>query len=166
MSAGAYRTPALKRGIAWLKFKSVRPVAAVLAGLMLPALEQIRPLLQLPAEAVLVPLPLHQHRLAQRGFNQAEALTTALHQLTGIPVIPALTRQRPTIQQTQLPSSLRRHNIAHAFLSSFQIPNSQYQIALIIDDVTTTGATLAEAARTLREAGFTGTIYGATVARG
>ena len=166
ISAGAYHTPALKRGIAWLKFKSVRPVASVLAELMLPSLEQIRPLAELREEAVLVPLPLHQARLAQRGFNQAEALATELALLSDIPIAHLLTRQRATLRQTNLPSTLRRQNVSRAFSVSSLIPNHQYQIAILIDDVTTTGATVAEAARTLREAGARGSIYGVSVARG
>ena len=173
VSAGAYQTPALKRGIAWLKFKSVRPVARVLAELMVPALEQIRPLAQLQKEAVLIPLPLHKARLAQRGFNQAEALATELAALTDIPVAHLLRRQRGTFRQTELPSNLRRQNVSGAFLP---LPEGEWpfraegvgakSIIVIIDDVTTTGATLGEAARTLREAGLVGSVYGATVARG
>ena len=102
----------------------------------------------------IVPVPLHSTRYRERGFNQSHELAKYLAKYSGIAVIPnALVRKRPTPSQTRLSRRDRARNIAGAFApgpASIAVGS-----CLLIDDVYTTGATLNECARVLRDAGAT-----------
>ncbi|MEO0092971.1 MAG: phosphoribosyltransferase family protein [candidate division WOR-3 bacterium] len=106
---------------------------------------------------------MHPARLRERGFNQAELLGIELAKLTGIPLINALRRQRNTKSQTKLAITERISNMQGAF--GVQDASVIYQKKVIlIDDVITTGATLASAAKTLFENGVSG-VFGLVIAR-
>lgn len=164
LSAGSYSWPWLRRGVHWLKFKGVRPVADVLAPLLAKYLTAIAPLPTLQQSAALVPIPLHRRRLRLRGFNQSLDVAYSLRQVTGIPVLDILERQRSTWTQTKLPTQLRQQNVRDAFRLRLPVlPAKQWW--LLIDDVTTSGSTLSAAAATLHQAGAQ-QLWGVTVARG
>jgi ComF family protein len=111
---------------------------------------------------VLVPIPLARRRMRLRGYNQAERLAWALSACSGLPSRPdLLSRSRETPTQTTLPPEARRANVAEAFACG-DIPDGARVV--LVDDVFTTGATLAEAAATLLEAGA-GTVESVTFAR-
>ncbi len=117
--------------------------------------------------SVLVPIPLAPQRLRQRGYNQSDALAHALGRQWKVPVLPhLLARTRETPTQTALTPETRLANVAGAFgVSNDQRSMINDQWTLIIgDDVFTTGATLAEAARALEQAGTT-RVLGITFAR-
>ncbi|MBI4542558.1 MAG: ComF family protein [Gemmatimonadetes bacterium] len=104
----------------------------------------------LRAVDVLVPIPLGRVRERERGHNQAAELALALGALTGIPVErEALVRSRETRTQTALAPAERWRNLAGAFRATG--PLGARRVALV-DDVTTTGATLASAAAALASA--------------
>ncbi|HET9710068.1 MAG TPA: hypothetical protein VFP39_17330 [Gemmatimonadales bacterium] len=120
-----------------------------------------------PADAVLVPIPLGPKRRARRGYNQSESLAAALAQLWGLTHRPELlVRTRDTPTQTALTPAARLANMAGAFamqnaecrMQNGSPSNSALSIfhspLVLVDDVFTTGATLAEAARALARAGF------------
>ena len=94
---------------------------------------------------VLVPIPLSAARERARGYNQAAVLAQALARRTGLSVFPVLRRQRDTGTQTALTPEERRANLAGAFIPAGRPPPH----VLLVDDVFTTGATLAEAAQAL-----------------
>ncbi len=105
----------------------------------------------------IVPVPLHAGRVRERGFNQIELALKNLPQEfrdgTLATFVPhALVRTRATKQQTRLPRSERLSNVAGAFSAPNTAIVSKAHIFLI-DDVTTTGATLVNAATPLRRAG-------------
>ncbi len=104
------------------------------------------------AELVL-PVPLHRVRERERGFNQTLLLAKEISKETGIPVVDRiLIRKRYTRQQTTLSRKRRRPNVAGAF--SVVYPQQiEGKPILLVDDVTTTGATLEECAATLTDAG-------------
>ncbi len=167
ISAGSYQSLQLKRGIGWLKFKGVQAVAGTLAGLVLPQLPKIAPLELLQDKAVFVPVPLHARKLRQRGFNQSEDIARAVSWQTGIQVHNVLVRRRSTFSQAKLPNELRRRNIDNAFALSIPAFSllSSFRWIILVDDVTTSGSTLAAAASVLpRLAGQQ--IWGLTIARG
>lgn len=111
--------------------------------------------LSTPPEArpeAIVPVPLHVSRLRQRGYNQALELARPLAERLGIALYAdALKRVRATGAQTELDATARRHNVRGAFhlLENARLPA---HVALL-DDVMTTGATLAECTRVLTRAG-------------
>jgi ComF family protein len=119
----------------------------------------------------LVPIPLAAKRLRQRGYNQSDVLARALARRWRLPVYDALVRVRETATQTTLTPETRLANVAGAFapigglLTPGRRPGvSRHTTYVLVDDVFTTGATLAEAARALEQAGAT-RIHGVTFAR-
>jgi ComF family protein len=96
-----------------------------------------------------VPVPLHPWRRRERGFNQAEDL--ARH--VGLPVRLALRRVRRTQTQADLPAAKRHGNVKGAFALAGANDSLSGKIVVLIDDVSTTGATLDACALALKEAG-------------
>jgi|SRR5262245_49384615 len=104
-----------------------------------------------PPADVIVPMPLHPDRLAQRGFNQALEIARGLARRTGAPLEPrGAQRVRNTIPQTELPYEERAKNIRGAFFARVDFSG---KTVAVVDDVMTTGATLDELARILKRAG-------------
>jgi ComF family protein len=103
-----------------------------------------------PAPDLVVPVPLHARRLRERGFNPACELARAVAGAAGLRLAPrALARVRDTSSQTGLSRAARRRNVRGAFRACGPLPPRIW----LVDDVVTTGSTLAEAARALRRAG-------------
>jgi len=144
-----------------LKYDGLARIADDLALVMAP----LRP--RSDAAAALIPIPLASKRLRARGYNQSELLARALARAWRIPVLPdLLIRTRETPTQTALTPGTRLANVRAAFaVANVQrsMINDHWTL-IIVDDVFTTGATLAEAARALEQAGAT-TIHGVTFAR-
>ena len=110
-----------------------------------------------------VPVPLHWRREYERGFNQAREIARHL----GLPVVDALVRRRSTRAQVELAADRRRANVAGAFaLRRSWLRNCAIRdkTVLLIDDVSTTGATLDSCATVLRDAGASD-VYALTAAR-
>ncbi len=106
-----------------------------------------------PIADIVLPVPLHSTRLRDRGFNQSALIARPFGESLTIPVSEkALVRTRPTSSQTSLKKSQRRKNVAGAFACKDSAAVAGKKV-LLIDDVYTTGSTLNECARTLREAG-------------
>src|ERR1043166_9447427 len=104
---------------------------------------------------VILPVPLHRHRLFSRRYNQAALLAQSLGRISGKPFnLEALLRKRATPSQGHLPRSQRLSNVAGAFAVSPQgRAGLRGKKALLIDDVMTTGATANACAKTLLKAG-------------
>jgi len=97
-----------------------------------------------PAGIVLVPVPLHPRRLIERGFNQSGLLATRLARLAGVPVRhDVLERAHATERQALLSADARAHNLDQAFQLSRLAESTRGAELVLVDDVVTTGATLA-----------------------
>lgn len=114
--------------------------------------------------SLVVPIPIHRSRLVDRGFNQAVELARRFCKRTGLRLdTNALRKPRETRHQVDLSWEERQVNLEGAFVVAG--PNRVIgERVLLIDDVMTTGATLHEAARTLRAAGAS-EVCGYTLAR-
>ena len=100
----------------------------------------------------IIPVPLHPARLRRRGFNQAWILAVPVASRLRVPIAGTLLRRlRPTLSQVTLPERDRRRNVRGAFTAVARTPLNGLRV-LLVDDVFTTGATLAECARALRAA--------------
>jgi ComF family protein len=100
----------------------------------------------------LVPVPLHRTRLRRRGYNQALELAKPLAKHFAVPLLhDALRRTRATDAQTELTAVQRRRNVRGAFEANFSRALPEH--VAVLDDVFTTGATLAECVRVLKQAG-------------
>lgn len=106
-------------------------------------------------DAVLVPVPLNRWRLLSRRYNQSTELARALGRLTGIAVEPSLVRRhRNTRQQVGLTRDARHRNVAGAFRAHPDlITRLKGRRVILVDDVITTGSTIAAITRTLTKAG-------------
>lgn len=102
---------------------------------------------------VLAPVPLHPVRRRARGYNQAEVLAEALASRLGRPAVGLLTRVRATPPQVGLSRTARSANVAGAFRAP-QLP-AGFGLVGLVDDVATSGATLAAAGTALVAAGAT-----------
>jgi ComF family protein len=109
--------------------------------------KQAHPLLQ--GADLVVPVPLHRSRERERGFNQSDTLAGSL----ALPARRVLRRIRSTRPQVDLTAQERRQNVADAFVVTSRGMEPNGKVLVLVDDVTTTGATLEACARVLLAAG-------------
>lgn len=100
---------------------------------------------------VIAPIPLHWFKRLRRGYNQSSLLAQVVADNTGIALRTVLKRIRHTMSQTRLIDTVRQDNVAGAFTITEN--NIENKCVLLIDDVLTTGATMNECARVLKQAG-------------
>jgi len=165
---GAYRGR-MKDAIHALKYERLYPAAQGLGRLLAEAIAQLAA--EAPSELLVVPVPLHRAKHAQRGFNQARVLAREAlgflaksHPAWRLRLAPsALMRLRATESQAGLTPRMRRLNVRGAF-SVTDAAMVRGKDILLVDDILTTGATARAAAQALRRAGAQ-SIYVATLAR-
>ncbi len=154
-----YYRPPISLLIVKLKFYQQKFLARPLASLSYIILQQFWSAFK---DHILVPIPLSKSRFRERGYNQAGLFAGELARLTELPFQKdLLVRVKETKRQTETGSRRERiSNLKAAFalnqgiLEEIQNNREGLPPILLIDDVTTTGATLKEAAACLREAGF------------
>jgi len=141
----AYRFP-VDQMVCRFKFNRNLACGQILGVELLRAINNKKP----PLPEAIIPVPLHRSRQFGRTFNQADLLARQLGRGLRIPVRSGLlSRKRRTGAQTGLDALARRKNIRDAFFCR----QSDIRHAALVDDVMTTGATLAECSRTLKRAG-------------
>ncbi len=118
----------------------------------------------LPPADMVIPIPLHPRRLAERGFNQADIIAHEVATILQIPLATkVLTRNKNTKQQATLSKQERMRNM----VSAFTVIDSKPVIGktcIVVDDVYTTGSTMGQAAETLIKSGVK-QVIGFTLAR-
>ncbi len=111
----------------------------------------------------LIPVPLHKSRYRERGFNQSQIIAEQVSKATGVALLKnALKRKKNTKDQTNLSPQQREENVRGAFLVTDPEAVKGKNV-ILVDDVITTGATLSECARMLKQAGAE-RIIGMTIA--
>jgi ComF family protein len=141
-----------------LKYKNLRSLSAPLSRLLFEYFNTH----PLPAE-VIVPVPLHPRRLNERGYNQSALLARGLSKLLGLPLDEEHLARRKYLQPQAKTASAaqRRENVERAFVCH---PFSRQPRVLLIDDVSTSGATLDACAHALKSAGAS-SVWGLVFAR-
>ena len=148
----------LLRALLHLKYRPNQRLARVFA-------EWLRELLRREQwhATVIAAVPLAASRQRQRGYNQVELIATALSRMIELPYDPeVLRRNRETPSQVGLDPAQRWVNVSGAFVACS--PSEQMKTVILVDDLFTTGATLAACASALLENG-TQQVFGLTVAR-
>ena len=159
----------MKAAIHAFKYDRMHPAARRLSEMLAHAIAQLAP--DAPAELLVVPVPLHRAKQAQRGFNQARllaegSLRSLRHTHPGwkLTLAPTtLMRLRATESQAGLTVRQRRLNVRGAFTVSHPAVVAGKDV-LLIDDIFTTGATARAAGSALRRAGAA-SVWVATLAR-
>jgi ComF family protein len=155
-SSAVFAAP-LREAIHSLKYDNVRILAKPL-GLRMASYWQEHGF----TAGVIVPVPLHKRRQAERGYNQSALLARVLAQETGIPLDEKLVmRHKATQQQTRLNAAERRENVKDAFSCR---GDAAGLAIVLVDDVCTTGSTLEACAGALRAAGAA-SVWAFTLAR-
>jgi competence protein ComFC len=149
----------MRQSIHQLKYRNLRALAQPLAKLLYDYLVTN----PVPGE-ILVPVPLHQKRLKERGYNQSRLLAQELGRLTMLPVVDdCLIRQHHAFPQAKASTvDERRSNVGGAFACRDHRLRSKQ--VLLIDDVSTSGATLDACAVALKAGGAT-MVWGLVLAR-
>ena len=149
----------MRQAIHQLKYRNLRALVTPLAKL----LQHYITTNPVPTE-VLVPVPLHQKRLRERGYNQSSLLSKGLGKLINLPVVDdCLVRQRSALPHARTATvEDRQSNVTEAFICCDQRLRDKQ--VLLIDDVATSGATLNACAAALKAAGVS-SVWGLVLAR-
>lgn len=140
----AYTFP-IDAAIKALKFRRRLFYAPALSGFLCVAAKQ------LPADIdAVLPVPLHWRRRWFRGFNQAVEIGRPVANMLSVPLLTAVRRARATPFQSGLSARERARNLRSAFVVRGLL---QHRHVLIVDDVITTGTTIARVAKALKGAG-------------
>jgi len=122
---------------------------------------------QVSSPSIFIPIPLHRTRFRNRGYNQSQLLAKGLEKKFGITVVDGLERVKKTKTQVGLSQTERQDNIKDAFMlkEQFILPFKKKKQVFLVDDVSTSGATLREAAKVLKKNGVE-KVWGITLAHG
>jgi ComF family protein len=144
-------TGVIKELIHEFKYKNKPYLGKHLSKIMIDFIKEYN--LPLSCADLIVPVPLHNARLREREFNQAEILSTHIAEEFNLNLSPAaLFRKRSTRTQVDLKDEERFANVAGSFSINPKVSVRGKNI-LLVDDVLTTGATTSEAAGVLKNAG-------------
>jgi ComF family protein len=140
----------LRKAIHHLKYKQDLALAVTLAE---PLMDWISNQLKWHFDMILT-VPLNQERMKSRGFNQSNLISFPISIALDVPFLPkAVRRVKNTLSQVGLSAAQRKENVKDAFVAEKSIVNGK--TILLIDDVVTTGATIAACSEALLQAGAT-----------
>lgn len=163
--AGAYQNKLIKKLIHQFKYEPfIKELAGPLTDLIITHFLLLKKSEETWKGKILIPIPLFKRNLKRRGFNQAEEITKNLAKILEIPSSNCLVKIKETPSQTELSGREREKNIK----GTFSVKNKELiknRKVILVDDIYTTGATMNEAAKILKEAGAK-EVEGIVVARG
>ncbi len=159
-SAYDYRDPLIKKVVWLLKYKNKKSIAPTLAkliyGIMLEEIAELA-LMKNWQDPILVPIPLSKKRIRERGYNQTELIAQALVKIDRGTNFKLETKWLEKIKDTPRQAHIKNRNERlENTKDSFGVNNGELvkgRNIILIDDITTTGATLSEARKTLKRAG-------------
>jgi ComF family protein len=165
--ATSYQDKTISNAIHLYKYRFVEDLSHALGDIMLRTIGNS----ELPLPDIIIPIPLHKRRLRWRGFNQSELIAKYIAEkiTPGFPIAVEnnlLERFRYTHPQMEIKNQAqRKKNIEKAF----KIPQNKLKLVknkriLLVDDVTTTGATIFECAKTLKKSGAS-EVFATVIAR-
>jgi len=166
MYASYYDNKIIRELIHIFKYKRIENLSLPLGEILIKFLEkQIKLGLDLSGFKI-IPIPIYKSRFIERGFNQSELLANGVGKYFGLEVsAKILKRIKNTPPQAEIDNwEKRKENIIDVFLAVRPELTANQKI-ILLDDVSTSGATLKEAAKILKEAGAK-KIYGLILARG
>lgn len=158
---GEYKNPTLAKAIKQLKYGFCTNILNDLKPFLTSGLQKI----EFPKNTIFCPVPLHFFRQNMRGFNQSEILAKVFSEITGHPVRSILKRKKYTKMQSLLRREERLVNVVDAFeiqknaLSRFPKDTALF----LVDDVVTTGSTMRECEKVLREFDVKGVVVARSV---
>ncbi|WP_051271409.1 ComF family protein [Shimazuella kribbensis] len=162
VSAVSYTSKA-KKVLARFKYSGDERYAKYIGAIMYESVEKHYH--QVPF-SLITSVPLHQNRIVERGFNQSQLLADYIGKYLGLPTQTILERLKPSPPQASLGRNARILSLRNSFginQDGQQLDLTPHTI-LLVDDVYTTGTTIRECAKVLRQAGVQ-TIYAVTFAR-
>lgn len=139
------------------KYGGAHELGHILAG----TLATVVPKNLAPDAWVIVPIPAHRERVRSRGYNPPQLLANDLAKVLGYKVVRGLEKHVATTPQVEASRVERLEKVRYSMRTSSKLPAKR---VILVDDVATTGATLEEGARVLREAGVK-QVIGLVVAR-
>ncbi|MBI2639800.1 MAG: ComF family protein [Candidatus Sungbacteria bacterium] len=148
----SYKDETVRKLIHVYKYERAKEIARPLGGFIISAMQKAG--FPRKKTITIIPIPLHWRKKRERGFNQTEPLAEIIGAFFGLPVLSeTLIRTKNTSAQIEMENNLlRRQNITGAFAVKNPAAVVEKTI-LLIDDVITSGATVEEAAATLKKAG-------------
>jgi competence protein ComFC len=161
LSATSFNNKIIREAIHKLKYGFIEELSIPLTLLVLSHLQAID--CQIDNSFVIIPVPMHIKKKRRRGFNQSEEIAKLISKSTGIPLSMTLIKIKETKPQMELNRSERLENIKNCF----EIKNKkeiENKTIILLDDVYTTGTTMDECAKILKENGAK-EVWGLSVAR-
>lgn len=151
LSPFSYRHPLVRRILHEFKYRRIRSLSPTIANLLVSYLCYYK--IPLSKQMIIMPIPLHPRKERVRGFNQATLIAHELAKHVSLAIdTQTLIRIVYNIPQTTLHAQERRANVENIFSLSNPDRVCGKKI-ILVDDVKTTGATLEQAARVLKQAG-------------
>lgn len=164
-----YGVPLVRELIHKLKFDGVTETVPILASITSSAARAFGvppPWHEIPrSEWRLAPIPLPPVRERMRGFNQTELLAEAISRELALPVVQVLRRNGLQRPQSDLQGELERHENVRGVFEVAPDADTGGKVFILVDDVYTSGATMEECARVLKQAGAQ-EVWGLAVAKG
>lgn len=166
--AAYYKEGPLKEAIHTFKYEGVFDLAKDLGQLLIARLSLKTPQGWHKEGTLIIPVPLPKKRQAQRGFNQAEFLARQLAMVNSkwLLLINRLIRHKATKKtQVELSGKARRENVQGVFSWRGEPDELKGKTILLVDDIYTTGATLQECAKVLRQQAGARQVWGVVLAK-
>lgn len=149
-----YYSPILKKIIKNIKYRLAVQVWQEFYRIIKPeVIEKLGLYKKLSSDFIIQPIPLTTNKYNERGFNQAKIISMFFQKFINYPIVDLLARKKETPPQAQLESLKKRYQNVRGV---FQVIDKKYlnnKRVILVDDVVTTGSTVKEAARVLKEAG-------------